>query len=284
MRRSVRDAIVGFSIVGALVAFTGSLMWIRGIRLSSKTWSITANFSDASGLAERSPVTFRGILVGSVGKIHVTPQAVLARLEIDNEELRLPMPVFAKVVRGSLLGGDAQVSLISNGKPLPKDASLPGLKDCNKKKMLCDGAIIIGAPLTSISTVSETIERLLDQVEQEDVVYNLVSSAQQFDQTQRNLDELINQMKAEVLRAEPSISNLNEATNHIKNIVAALDNPKTLNDLKQSASSIRSLSAKIDAVGGNLEQLLADEELMSAVRKITIGLGEFFHEIYPGKS
>ena len=28
MRRSVREAIVGFSIVGALVGFTGTMLWL----------------------------------------------------------------------------------------------------------------------------------------------------------------------------------------------------------------------------------------------------------------
>jgi phospholipid/cholesterol/gamma-HCH transport system substrate-binding protein len=43
---------------------------------------LTANFNDASGLAERSPVTYRGILVGSVRSIKVTSSAVVAELEI----------------------------------------------------------------------------------------------------------------------------------------------------------------------------------------------------------
>ena len=60
MRRSVRDAIVGFSIVGAVVAFAGTLLWLRGVRLGAKVWSIKVNFPDATGLAERSPVTYRG--------------------------------------------------------------------------------------------------------------------------------------------------------------------------------------------------------------------------------
>ena len=101
MRRSVREAIVGFSIVGALVGFTGTMLWLRGVRLGAETWTVTANFADAAGLAERSPVTYRGIVVGVVKKVTVTPAAVQAVLELDNEDLLLPMPVTASV--GSVL-------------------------------------------------------------------------------------------------------------------------------------------------------------------------------------
>ena len=71
MRRSVRDAIVGFTVIGGIIGFASTALWLRGVAGSSH-WTVTARFSDAAGLAERSPVTYRGILVGSVRSIEVT--------------------------------------------------------------------------------------------------------------------------------------------------------------------------------------------------------------------
>ena len=130
MRRSVRDAIVGFSILGAILAFSGSVLWVRGIRLGAKSWKVTASFSNATGLAERSPVTYRGILIGSVKEIKVGQDAVKAILEISRADLRLSLPVRAKVVTSSLLGGDVQVALVSHGKPLDPETPLPLSKNC----------------------------------------------------------------------------------------------------------------------------------------------------------
>ncbi len=53
MRRSVREAIVGFSIVGAIAGFAGTMLWLRGVRLGSETWTVTADFQNAGGLAAR---------------------------------------------------------------------------------------------------------------------------------------------------------------------------------------------------------------------------------------
>ena len=64
-----RDAILGFSLIGGIAIFSGTMLWLRGVSMGSKKWAITANFLDASGLAEGSPVTYRGIVVGSVKKI-----------------------------------------------------------------------------------------------------------------------------------------------------------------------------------------------------------------------
>ena len=83
MRRSVREAIVGFSIGGAIAGFAGTMLWLRGVRLGSETWTVTADFANAGGLAARSPVTFRGIMVGTVRSVDVTPMSVRATLEIS---------------------------------------------------------------------------------------------------------------------------------------------------------------------------------------------------------
>ena len=114
MRRSVRDAIVGFTLIGGIIGFSSTALWLRGVRLGSSHWTLTALFNDAAGLAERSPVTYRGILVGSVRSIAVTSEAVVAELEINKADLRLPLPVTATVGSASLLGGSAQVALVSS--------------------------------------------------------------------------------------------------------------------------------------------------------------------------
>ena len=74
------------------------------------------------------------------------------------------------------------------------------------------------------------------------------------------------------------------ATEHVNNIMSSLDNPQTLNDLKQTAANAAQLTAKIDAVGGDVARLTGDPEFMKSVRDLTIGLGEFFGEIYPAKT
>ena len=91
------------------------MLWLRDFRLGAKTWEISANFKDASGLAKMSPVTYRGIIVGSVQKINFTPNTVETKIKLNNDKLILPKPVIAKIVTSSMLGGDAQLSLISLG-------------------------------------------------------------------------------------------------------------------------------------------------------------------------
>ena len=284
MRRSVRDAIVGFTVIGGIIGFASTALWLRGVRLGSSHWTLTARFDDAAGLAERSPVTYRGILIGAVRSIEVTPEAVVAELEINKGDLRLPRPVTATVGAGSLLGGDAQVALVSRGEPLPQDAPLPRGVDCQPTRQLCNGGAVVGREAPSLSTVTATMQELLAQVQDERVIPNVAASLEQIEATTKEFEALTVQLQDELAKAAPVIRNLEAATAHVNNIAASLDNPQTVSELKQTAANAAQLTAKIDAVGGDVAQLTSDPEFMKGVRNLTIGLGELFGEIYPAQT
>ena len=284
MRRSVRDAIVGFTLIGGIIGFASTALWLRGVRLGSSYWSLTARFNDAEGLAERSPVTYRGILVGSVRSLSVTSESVVAELEINKGDLRLPLPVTATVGSASLLGGSARVALVSSGTPLPQDAPLPHAPGCQPTRQLCSGGTVVGQEVPSLSTVTATMQELLAQVQDERVIPNVAASLEQIEATTKSFELLTVQLQDELAKAAPVIRNLELATAHLNNIVAALDNPETLNELKQTAANAAQLTATIDAVGGDVAQLTGDPEFMKGVRNLTIGLGELFGEMYPAQT
>jgi phospholipid/cholesterol/gamma-HCH transport system substrate-binding protein len=283
MRRSVRDAIVGFTVLGGLVGFVATGMWMRGVRLGSSEWGLTAEFNDASGLAERSPVTYRGILVGSVRSIKVTSSAVVAELEITKGDLRLALPVTATIGSGSLLGGDAQVALMSHGKPLPENAPLPKASNCQAKAQLCDGATVVGREAPSIATLTNTFQELLTQAKTEKLIPNAAASIEQIDATAKSFEALTVQLQAELSKVDPVLRNLQAATAHANNIVASLDNAETLSSLRKTATNAAELTAKLDAVGGDVETLTADPAFMDGLRNVTIGLGALLSEVYPAE-
>ena len=281
MRRSLRDAFVGFSLLGGLVIFSGAMLWLRDFRLGSKTWEISASFKDASGLAKMSPVTYRGIIVGSVQKISFTPNTVETKIKLNNDNLILPKPVIDKIDTSSMLGGDAQLSLISLGKSLNKNELITVNKDCPQKRILCSGDKIKGVEIVSISSLTEGINGIIDEADRQAIVNKVSESIQQFDRTQANLDELVLLSKSELLRAKPIISELTKASFHLNNILESLDNPETLKDIQELASTSSSLTKKIDQMSSDMGNIMEDKELINALKKVTIGLSKLFDDIYP---
>ena len=281
MRRSLRDAFVGFSLLGGLVIFSGAMLWLKDFRLGSKTWEISASFKDASGLAQMSPVTYRGIIVGSVQKINFTPNSVDTKIKLNNDNLILPKPVIAKIVTSSMLGGDAQLSLVSLGKSLNKNELLTVKKDCPNKRILCSGDNIKGIEMASISSLTEGINGIIDEADRQEIVNKVSESIEQFDRTQANLDELVLLSKLELIRAKPIISELTKASIHLNNILESLDNPKTLKDIQELASTSSSLTKKIDQMSTDMGNIMEDKELIEALKRVTIGLSKLFDDIYP---
>ena len=281
MRRSLRDAFVGFSLLGGLFIFSGAMLWLKDFRLGSKTREISASFKDASGLAQMSPVTYRGIIVGSVQKINFTPNTVDTKIKLNNDNLILPKPVIAKIVTSSMLGGDAQLSLVSLGKSLNKNELITVKKDCPNKRILCSGDNIKGIEMASISSLTEGINGIIDEADRQEIVNKVSESIEQFDRTQANLDELVLLSKLELIRVKPIISELTKASIHLNNILESLDNPKTLKDIQELASTSSSLTKKIDQMSADMGNIMEDKELIEALKRVTIGLSKLFDDIYP---
>jgi len=281
MRRSLRDSIVGFSLAGGLIIFTSFSFWLRGIKLSSKDWFIFANFNNASGLSKKSPVTYRGIIVGSIEDLIFTNESIKAKIVINNPEIILAKPAFAKVVTNSFLGGDVQVAIETSKANLPKNTEKATSKLCNKNLIVCEGDTIKGKQLSSLSNITNKINQLLKDSNQENLVENIIKSIEQFDKTQENLDELIYLSKQEINRVKPLVNDLTTAAGHLNTILATMNDAETLEDIKLTLEASSSISQKIDLIADDFELLMKDQELTSALRDLAIGLSKFLNEIYP---
>ena len=291
MRRSVREAIVGFTLIGAVAGAGLFWLWLRGISVASRTWKFQVMFADAAGLAERSAVTYRGVLVGSVDKLTTTSEAVVAELQINDPSLKLPLPLVAQVQEASLLGGDAVVALIAPSRQLPAGTPGPTASDCNRSLTVCAGASLNGLNAASISSLTVTMQKLLEQVDRENLVPELAKTTRSFDTTAKEAtkfmedgQQLIKDLDAAVKSAQPTIDNLNASTASIRNFTRALDNPKTVSELKNTVTNAEKLTERWNEVGGDVEKLTADKRFMDGLRSVGIGLGKFFDELYPAQT
>ncbi|MFN6338249.1 MAG: MlaD family protein [Cyanobacteriota bacterium] len=303
MRRSVREALVGFSLLAAISGGVGLWLWLKGISLQRNLWTIQASFANAAGLADRSAVLYRGVQVGNVRSVRVSGDAVEARLEITDPNLRLSRPVAARIANSSLLGGDAVVSLISSGPPLPPGPG-PRSEGCDQARMVCDGGKVVGVAAPTLEAVTDTVQRLLSQAERERVVPQMASATRAFERTAgeteklsrdgqvfvRDAQRLVRELNASVRKADPILANLNkasaeaaEATRHARSVAARIDNPQTTQDLQATLANARKLTDRWHAVGKDVSKLTGDPKFMDGVLSVSVGLGKFFDELYPAQ-
>lgn len=302
MRRSVREASLGFCLLAAIASGLGLWFWLKGLSLGRQTWTMEASFQDAAGLAPRSPVSYRGVMVGSVKELRVTDREVVAELTITDPKLRLALPVVARVAPSSLLGGDAAVSLLSAGRPLGTGGPGPKEQGCDRQRMVCQSNRVPGVTAASFDSVTETMQRLLNEADRSKLVPQMVSATKSFEdtavQTQkltrdgqlfvRDARQAVAQLNASMARATPILNNLNaasvdaqRATHHASRLAARLDNPKLTADLQATLANARQLTNRWQAVGGDVQKLTGDPKVADNIRSVSHGLARFFDDLYP---
>jgi phospholipid/cholesterol/gamma-HCH transport system substrate-binding protein len=305
MRRSVREALVGFSLLAAIGGGLGLWLWLKGISLARSNWIIRANFEDAAGLAPRSPVLYRGVLVGRVKTLQVNERQVVAELEITDPDLRLTRPVLARVGTASLLGGDAVVSLLTTDAAIPRGAAGPRQRGCDNRRLVCERGEVEGAQAPNLDSVTSTMQKLLDQADRQRLVQRLAESTASFTRTAREAEKLSTQGQAFVgdaqnltqsltslvERTDPILRNVtaasvdaSQASQSLKRIARRLDNPATAADLEATLANARQLTERWTAVGGDLRKLTDDPRFIEGLQRVSVGLGRFFDDLYPSGS
>jgi phospholipid/cholesterol/gamma-HCH transport system substrate-binding protein len=303
MRRTVREALVGFSLVAAVAGGFGLWFWLKGISLARSNWTIQASFQDAAGLATRSPVSFRGVLVGRVRSIKVNAREVLADLEITDPTLSLTRPVVARVGAASLLGGDAIVSLLSAGPPQSLGGPGPLDRGCDNTRMVCNRGKVRGIEAPTLDSVTTTMQKLLDQADQERLVKRLAQATDAFDKTADetkklavqgqvfvgDAGKLVKGLNGVVGKTDPIVQNLTaasvdarKASSSVKQLAGRLDQASTVKDLEATLANARQLTQRWDAVGGDVQKLTGDPGFVAGLRSVSVGLGRFFDDLYPG--
>ena len=96
-----------------------------------------------SGLSKKSPVTYRGILVGSIEDI--ITNNIKAKIVLNNPEIILPRPAFARVVTILFLE-EMYSSFETSEKSIPKTYK-PTSDKCDNKLIICEGDTITGKQL-----------------------------------------------------------------------------------------------------------------------------------------
>ena len=141
----------------------------------------------------------------------------------QNPDIILPKPAFARVVTNSFLGGDVQVTLETSEKTIPKNTAKATSEKCDTKLIICEGDTITGKQLSSLSNITNRINQILKESNQENLIENVVNSIDQFDKTQENLDELIYLSKQEIIRVKPLIKEVTIAAGHLNNILSTIN-------------------------------------------------------------
>lgn len=247
-----KNIMVGIVVLGALVLLAWMLVAYGGLALAPFTSGragISILAERADGVAEGSPVLYRGIQVGQVRTVHLADDMIHIDIGVQlRPDARVPSNVEAVIRPQGVIGGTAVISLELTS-PLPQEP------------LLATGAKLTG----------RTGGMALLPQEFTDLAVELRTTTQQFRESGiiTHLDEAVTNISAQATRAGEVLASVHEIIGDEemkKNIHASLENinEATLT-ARKIADNLDEFSVTLNKSGENLDRLAT--EATDAVRE-----------------
>jgi phospholipid/cholesterol/gamma-HCH transport system substrate-binding protein len=159
--RTIREGSVGLLILLGLGLFAGTILWLRGVTLGSRSYKIILEFGNISGMEVGATVRYRGVTVGRITSIRPASNRVEVEAEISPEDLMIPKNSLVQASQSGLLGETA-IDIIPR-KPLATNIQANPLDpDCNKDVILCHQSRLRGEMGVSVEQLIESSVRFAD--------------------------------------------------------------------------------------------------------------------------
>ncbi|MGV9668856.1 MCE family protein [Nocardia niigatensis] len=126
MTRLVRNQLIAFAIIAVLgVVFVGAKYVRLDNMLGFGLYKVKVQAAETGNLSKGAEVTYRGVPVGRVGDLDVTPDGVLITLEMNSGKPKVPANAKAVVADRSAIGEQyVDLQPTSDGGPFLKDGSV----------------------------------------------------------------------------------------------------------------------------------------------------------------
>lgn len=161
--RTVREGSVGLLILLGLGALGGILLWLRGLSLGNRSYSVVVDFPSAVGMQTGSSVRYRGVVVGRVQRIRPADQFAEVEMQISPGTLKIPRNSLIQSNQAGLIGETA-VDITPITELTAEVAANPFSADCQSSAIICDGDRLRGeVGVTFDALISSTI-RLSNQL------------------------------------------------------------------------------------------------------------------------
>ncbi|HST58724.1 MAG TPA: MlaD family protein, partial [Longimicrobium sp.] len=290
------EALVGLTVIlGIITALVGA-MWLSGRSWGEPYKDVLASFSAVGQLAEGNPVTFRGVQVGRISKIELSPRGtgVYVTMSVRPD---IPLTGDAAVLLGSAsLFGDWQAEIVSQGEypdlaftTAPRRDVLPGatLPDISE---LTAVAARIAADIETLSAriqiafTPETALEIRNTIENVGEVSDQLSGfidaqTQTYGQVGRNVLASTENIRLATASAQATMNEVRGSLQGgdvqaiIANARAATQNLNALTEeLRGAASGVPGLVARADSTMGAFGRTA--ETLNTTIAGVQPGLAE----------
>jgi phospholipid/cholesterol/gamma-HCH transport system substrate-binding protein len=272
--RTIREGSVGLLILVGIGLFGFLMLWLKGINPGKRSYNLTLEFDNTTGMQTGTPVLYRGVPVGRVLTIAPKTNSIEVEIEITQSGLRIPAGVVVETSQSGLIG-ETSIAIT----PLSElaDANLamsPVGRDCNSQVILCDGDRLEGKVGVNYEDLLKSAERisefLADPKLAQDILKILTNTSEITDNVidlsaeltlvAKDVRQEVSPLAASARRSTDSITQAasqieTSATQTAENLNITLAEVNSL--LSANRSNIVSTLDNVEASSASLRQILA---------------------------
>ncbi|MBT3755664.1 MAG: MCE family protein [Candidatus Cloacimonetes bacterium] len=273
---------VGLFTIMAIFIFIASYMWFTEALQSKNMTIVKVKFHNAGNIEVGSSVTVSGVKKGRVKKIEVAQDGVVIDMQVKID-FPLKQGTQFSVIESNLMG-DVQVEIIPStiGEELDLSLIQNGEKRYGLMKLVSELSSVVvdfqmiidkiagdGNFVMQLDSVIDTTQMVIGKINK-----SLDKNTEEFEKLIQNANQLTAKLNKLVTTNEESISNSLEKSSEV---IASVNS--TLDDIKDTSTSIRKITDKMQNEKNTINKLMNDEALYENLMRSSARLDSLLKDI-----
>ncbi|MCK4980901.1 MAG: MCE family protein [Candidatus Delongbacteria bacterium] len=257
MKNRTKEAIVGFVSILAVTLLIISIIYGKGLSISTEKKEIIVSFETVNGLDIGSKVFVKGVPCGTVRSVDLSDKAVIVKAEIESK-INIYTDAVAVVENKEIMGGKMLVLHVGSSGILLTDQMIKGKSSKGMNEAIAEIAEIMAHAKTLIENTDSLIVKITNAIPETDLDKKIDEIA---DETITTLKTIKNTMNS--VSRKFNIT-LNKAETLVDSMQNSLDKGKT--EIGNIFPQIDSLIFKTDLLISSLNKRV--EELYDSTGTI----------------
>ncbi len=285
------EARLGITVFLAVIFFVAGVIYLRGIDLERKEYSLTIFYNNVNGLQEGSPLTVAGLAIGKVQSMRLAGTAIAVNVSIE-KQVRLPVDSKAYIKSASIMGGKLIAFTPGTSQTMLEDGdSLSGSYEADLTELTSTLAPIssnvlgilervnttfdektrqhIQGILSDVNTSSSELQSIIQRegAQLDIAIANFSAFSSTLSRFAKNLDTIAISQRGNL---DTSIARVREVAYNLQD---ASDR------LKQSSLSLSVVLAKVERGQGTLGKLVHDQGLYDDIDSLAVNLNRLVKDL-----
>lgn len=280
---------IGLVVVVSIGLLLFGINFLKGKNILTSNSTYTAIYDRVDGLMNSSPITYKGLKVGTVQSVTLDGETgkIVVILNIQNDKLQMPVGTTARITSSDLLGSKAIVIYpgIGPGNYQPGDTLFSTVEEGLKESVNQQIAPIKNKAenlIASIDSVFTVVNTILNDGSVNDIqggVANLAAALRSFAVTAKRIDTLVQNQKQSIentlghLEAatgiledkKPQITNTIDNISEISDSLASSNLPAAIKAFEKSLFDASALLEDLNKGNGSLGKLMKSDSLHNAI-------------------